>query len=331
MKYPLLFAAVFFSLLQACSPSRREVDLRGIDIPPVQIYRYDQALFEIPLDQLSEGLTTIKERFPFFLDTDLQDSAAIQQLYDYLTHIRTREFFAETQRQYPGRLSDLEQELTEAFRHIRYYSPDAVLPRVYTYISGGDYDHPIQFLDSVLLIAPDCYLGTGFAPYTADGLAMYKVRRMSREFILPDCMKAITSTWFPVRYPGNTFLDQMVDAGKRLYVIDAMIPGYPDHTKIGYTPEQMEWANRFESQVWAAIIEHQLLYTTRGTTIRSFMADGPFTADFTQESPPRLGEYIGWQIVDAFMQHHPGVTVQELIAQTDAQTILAESRYKPEK
>jgi len=305
-------------------------DVSKIPVPDVEVHRYDQALFSIPLDDLEDGLDKVKPLYPFFLDTDLRDSSRINNLKEYLTNIRTIEFYTASQERFKD-MGGLEKELTEALRHLLYYYPDSKLPRVYSYISGGEYENPIQFVDSVLLIALDAYLGSGFKPYAADGLPLYKMVRMEPEFILPDCIHAMQEAYYPYGYPGNTLLDQMIDAGKRLYFVDAMIPGYAPRFKIKYTEEQMDWITANEAQVWAAIIENQLLYASQAGTIRTFLADGPFTADFSAESPPRLGEYIGWQIVMGYMEQHPELSLDELFREADSQKILSESKYKPKK
>ncbi len=312
------------------SKSKLDIDVSHISLKEVDIHRYDQALFDIPLDRLLEGLEAIKPEFLFFLDTDLTDSAKIINLKEYLTHVRTVEFYQEVCRQYPE-LPLLEEELTDAFRHLKYYYPDIRIPRVYTYISGGEYDISVQIVDSVLLVALDSYLGVEFSPYASDRIPVYRMQRMVAENILPDCIRSMQESLYPVRYPGNTLLDQMIDAGKRVYLIDAMIPDYPDRFKIGYTKNQMDWVTANEAHVWSAIIENQFLYSSHGTTIRSFLADGPFTADFSSESPPRLGEYLGWQIVKAYMEQNQDITLDELINETESQKILMESKYKPKK
>ncbi|MBE0648912.1 MAG: hypothetical protein IH596_14165 [Bacteroidales bacterium] len=326
-----LFVALFL-LTGSCNWSRPrlQVDVSEIPMNDVKVHRYDQALFAIPLDRLETGLGQIKPSYPFFLNTDLSDTAKINNLKEYLTNGRTIEFYNASQARFKD-LTGLEQNLTDAFRHFIYYFPDAVIPRVYTYISGGEYDHPVQFVDTVLLIALDAYLGTDFKPYGADGLPLYKIVRMEPEFILPGCIRAMEEAYFPVTYPGNMLLDQMVDAGKRLYFVDAMIPDYPDSLKISYTEKQMAWVTANEAQVWAALIENQMLFSSQGSTIRTFLADGPFTAEFSQASPPRLGEYLGWRIVKAYMEENPDVTLQELMDEADSQKILSRSTYKPRK
>ncbi|MEI7662090.1 MAG: gliding motility lipoprotein GldB, partial [Bacteroidota bacterium] len=248
----------------------------------------------------------------------------------YLENPRNITFQAAVASQYKdGRW--IENGLTEAFKHYRYYYPGVKIPRVYAYISGGDYDFPVQFADSVMLIGLDNFLGRDFKPYAADGLPFYRITRMNSGNILPECMKVLLNVTYREQLSGNTLLEQMVEAGKRLFFIDAMIPGTDDRFKIGFTQPQQDWIVKNEAHVWAAIIENRMLYTTDGKLIRAFMSDGPFTAEFSKDSPSRLGEWLGWQIVRNYMENQPEVTLSDLMNEKDAQKILAQSGYKPEK
>jgi uncharacterized protein YjaZ len=154
---------------------------------------------------------------------------------------------------------------------------------------------------------------------------------MTEEYVVPDCMKVLGKITYPEQLPGNTLLEQMVTAGKRLLFLDAMMPHTSDRIKIGYSEKQYEWILKHEAHVWTAIIENRMLYTTDGRLIRSFMADGPFTAEFSQESPARLGEWLGRQIVRKYFENQPGVTLHQAMTEPDAQKILNLSGYKPAK
>jgi hypothetical protein len=65
--------------------------------------------------------------------------------------------------------------------------------------------------------------------------------------------------------------------------------------------------------------------------IRKFFTDGPYSHSFSSESPARLGEWLGWQIVKAYMNKNQEVTLQQLLLEEDDQKILTNSRYKPKK
>ena len=63
--------------------------------------------------------------------------------------------------------------------------------------------------------------------------------------------------------------------------------------------------------------------------LTSYLNDGPFTSEISQQSPGRLGMWVGWRIVESYMNHHPEVTLADLLAENDAQHILEHSYYKP--
>jgi len=327
----LLCLLLFPVVLTGCSSGDRfNPDVSKIQIPGATVHRYDLDLFRVDLNNLQPGLEKLKPEYMFFLDTDLGDPDKLSGMKGYLENERNIQLSQEVAKKYPD-LSKLGDELADAFRHYRYYYPQATIPRVYTYISGCDYDHPVQVADSVMLIAIDTYLGKDYKVYEADGVPLYKTTRMQPEYILPECVSQLCAVQYPSDVPGNNLLEQMVFSGKRLFFMNAMIPGYPDNLVIGYTPEQWDWITKNEVHVWAAILENQMLYSTSGQVMRTFLADGPFTADFTKDSPPRLGDYIGWQIVTKYMEENPDVTLQELMQEPDAQKILSRSRYKPKK
>ena len=330
-KRGILFSLLVFALF-SCNlhEDRLKVDVSGIEIPTVKIHRYDKALFNIPLSDLKPGLKAIQSEFPFFLGTDLEDPSKLADMEAYLTNPRNIDFNKAVQQKFPD-LTSFEKDLTEAFRHARYYFPGISVPRFYSYISGGDYDYPVRLADSVMIIALDCYLGTDFKPYFSDGLALYKTQRMTPEQIVPDCMRSIISFIVPQGMQSVTFLDQIVEAGKRLYLLDAFLPGTADNIKIRYTNEQHVWITENEAHVWSAIVENQMLYSSDGQNLRAFLADGPFTAAFGKDSPPRLGEWIGWKIVRAYMDNNPEISLKQMIMESDAQAILTKSGYKPKK
>jgi len=332
MKGFCVFLLIVLLAVSGCGPNKKRLlaDITGVAVTDVKIHRYDLDLFHVDPAQLRQGMESLKPAYRFFLGADLSNPVKLAEMKSYLDNPRNQDFHREVTLKYRD-LGPLEKALTEAFRHYKYYYPQRRLPRVYSYISGGDYDYPVQFADSVMIIGLDNYLGQNFKVYVADGLPVYRVTRMTPDDILPDCMKVLGEISYPNGIPGNTLLAQMIQAGKRCYFIDAMIPAVEDRLKIGYTKAQYDWMMKNEQHVWAAIIENRFLYASDGQLIRTFMADGPFTAEFSREAPSRMGEWIGWQIVKSYMANHEEVTLDNLFSEPDPQRILTLSKYKPDK
>lgn len=328
----ILFVFIIIIAFGGCSwhKNRLDVDVSGIKIPDVRIHRYDRDLFRIPVSDLQAGLKHIQNEYDFFLGADLNDGKKLEEMKAYLENPRNIDFQKACETRYPD-LSKVEKDLTETFRHWKFYFPEIKIPRVYSYISGGDYTRPVQLADSVLIIALDTYLGKDFKPYLADGLALYKAERMTEDEIVPDCAREIVNAMYPEQVAPNTLLGGMVEAGKRQYLLDALIPDIPGYLKLDYSKEQFNWVQKNEFHVWAALVDNRLLYSSDGQYFNMFLADGPYTMEFSKESPPRLGEWIGLQIIRSYMQNNPDVTMKMMAEETDAQKILTLSGYKPEK
>ena len=328
-KNPLLLLFVLF----VCGCSNRgnlDVDVSKISCEPVKIRRYDLELFNTNNADFINEVKKLQPAYRLFLGDSLDDPSKLSTLKEYLDNPRNQDLIKAVRLKYPE-VNTIEAGLTDAFKHFKYYFPKFPVPAVYAYISGGDYEYPVQYSDSVLLIGLDNYLGKDYKPYRADGVSLYRLQRMDEEFIVPAAVGLLANSMFPVETGGTSLLDAMVEAGKRLYIVDAILPATPDRIKIGYTPEQMDWITKNEHQVWAAIIENRMLYSNDGRVIRVFMSDGPFTAEFSKESPPLLGPWTGWQIVKQYMQKNPGISLEELLKEKDSQKILAGSKYKPGK
>ena len=113
-----------------------------------------------------------------------------------------------------------------------------------------------------------------------------------------------------------------------MYVCSTLLDE-PEYEVMGYTKEQWQWCEKYEQQVWNRIMDKRDLFKTEQMLLTSYLNDGPFTAEISQEAPPRIGTWIGWRIAESYMEHHPEVSLQELIANNDAEQILRESYYKP--
>ena len=71
------------------------------------------------------------------------------------------------------------------------------------------------------------------------------------------------------------------------------------------------------------------LYDNNMKTVIELTNDGPYTAAISKECPPRIAMWVGWQIVRSYMKNNESVTLEQLMAEKDAQKILSKSKYRP--
>ncbi|HSG68389.1 MAG TPA: hypothetical protein VK994_06770 [Bacteroidales bacterium] len=330
MKQILSVLAIAILGLCCCNrgASDLDIDVSGIPDPEFCIERYGSDLFKADPGKLGEELPRLAEKYPMFLGEPPLDTLSFIQIHDFITDPFLREIAAACEQEFPG-LEDIEKQLNNAWRHYRYYFPGSSAPHIYTYVSGLDFENPVQMQDSIMLIALDMYLGSNFEPYGMARIPQYRTRRANREYLVRDVMLEVASN-IPVTYrEDNILLDQMIEHGKMLYFLDATIPDVHDTIKIGYTYRQLHWCEANERNLWAFIIENELLFSSDYEKTHKLIIDGPFTSFFPEGSPGRTGWWVGWQIVRSFMEKNPDTSLKQMMEDLTARQVLDNSGYNP--
>ncbi len=312
-----------------------KVKVEEVDTFKLPIYRYEELLFNLDpnnLNNIRKGLEKAKKDYLIFLDSDLNDPINIDQIKTFINDPVLKEAYKDIKNEYKD-LSYFEKPLKQAILKYKKLMNINKTPKVYTYISGFLFEKPTIFLDSVLIIGLDTYLGKNYKMYSHLAIPSYFSKFMSKEYIVRDCMFAIGENIVqaPSKKNNRTLLDLMIYRGKILYFTDLVLPDVPDSIKIKYTTQHIEWCRKNEANVWAFFIEKKLLFSTDNNVARKFLSEGPFTAVFSKSSPPRIGEYIGWQIIRHYINNNPNISFKDLIAEKDSQKILNISGYKPKR
>lgn len=259
---------------------------------------------------------------PAYLNT----LASVLQNKDYL------ELKSSVEKAFPD-LTKQEAELNDAFKHVRYYYPKQTIPRLITFISGFAVQTPIG--NDYIGIGLDMFLGKEgerFYPALRQSIPHYIARRFTPENITPRVIEAfVREEMYPEQDQDRSLLAKMVYNGKILYMMDSFMPEVADTLKIGYTTQQMQWCRENEGGIWAYLLENELLFNSDYMKIQKYLAEAPFTPGIGEnsDSAPKIGIWTGWQIVRKYMKENPDVTLQQLMAEKDAQKILTEAKYKP--
>lgn len=318
---------IFFLFLMLTGCSQPGKNSGGID--PVVIRPYGEDLFALDPLNPGQGLDSLLDKYHFFLGDD-PDTLSLLQLRDFIMDPMNRQLAEDSKRKYRN-APFLPHELGSLFEECSIHIPGFRQPDVYTYVSGLLYENPVQYIDSVLIIGLDMFLGYDYPAYRAVGIPVYLSRRMESVNILPECARQIAISLIPPETEPKILLDHMILHGKVLYAMDLLLPGTADTLKIGYTDEQSQWCLDNEKELWRLLIDQDLLFSPDPIIIRKFIQDGPFTAGLPEGAPAMLGKWTGWQIVRAYMKKHGDRSLAGLFSATDSQIILSESGYKPRR
>ena len=319
---------IFFA---SCGEKERyyNIDLQRVEPVKVNVHRYEQALFSIDRENFVQGLETIAPEFELFLTDRYAEPQNVVQLLNFVNAPMLQETYDECQMKYAD-IEWITKGISDGYRRYRYFYPDTATVEFYTYVSGYQYEEPVRFFDdNTLLVGLDNYLGAEFDAYKKVQISQYIRDRMDRVFLLSDIFHTLIAQNFEWEEQPETLIDYMISAGKTYYFLDILLPNVNKEYKIGYSKEQWEFCEMNEDQIWRFFIEHNLLFNSDHKNIRTFINEAPFTSDFPRESPGRIGQWTGWQIVTAYMKNNPNVTLQELMNDRDYKKILQQSEYKP--
>ncbi|MGB0980524.1 MAG: gliding motility lipoprotein GldB [Winogradskyella sp.] len=284
------------------------------------VERFERAFFTAK----PKDLPSLKKAYPFLFSKHVPDSVWVARMKDTLQN----ELFAEVTKVYSD-IEDTKQELTSLFQHLKYHNKTFKIPRVITLTNSVDYRKKNIVNDSLVLIAIDNYLGDSHRFY--QNISKYLTANMQQSQIVVDVAESYARR-YTFQTKRRTLLDEMIYFGKLLYFKDVMLPYKTDAKKIGYTEDQLKWAEANERAIWSHFIEKEMLYSTDSKLPNRFIADAPFSKFYLEldnESPGRLGQYIGWQIVKAYAKNTKESVMT--ILQKSPEELFNKSNFKPKR
>jgi hypothetical protein len=331
---PCLSSAIvlLLSLMVSCTDNPLDVDVNGVEVE-LQIKRMEQKIFDPSLKTTQDyNLTNMELYKEFGLLYEIwltkmlgephpTDPLSGEYLKQFAQHPDMLEINAEIQKKF-GDFTSYESQFENAFRYYSYYFPDSTLPRIVTFYSN--FNANVFPVDKQLGIGLEMYLGPDHSIINSlpqDMFPQYLINRMDEKYLVADAMKFFLLSKFSKEQQGADFLTTIIELGKIMYLLDAMLPFETDEVKMGYTSAELLWCKDFEMEIWQTIVDEGVLYSKDKIVITQFLNEGPFTKGLPPESPSRVGAWLGWQIVRDYMASTES-TLHELLNQKSPKVIL---------
>lgn len=326
----ILLILMFVSCSKSNSYKRKlNVPYQKMEPQSVEILEYNKALFAIDTANFEEEIRAIRPRFASLLGDSL-DEKGISFIKDFVTDTFIMKINKMTEEAFPD-IEFVSDMVKDVYQHLNYYYPEIVVPPTCTYVSGVNYENgPVMIGQENVMISLDYYLSNNDLIYDKIGMPRYMSRRCQPASLTKDLAEAIYYAYIYKNINTKNVIMEMIARGKKYFFIEAMNPSLPDSIILGYSSKQTEWVHEFEGNVWASIVGDNMLYSNTFEQYRVLFNDGPFTTAFSEDSPPRLGDFFGLQIVRSFMSNNDE-TLTNLMNITDFQDIFQRSQYKPRK
>ncbi|RXK59760.1 hypothetical protein ESA94_11925 [Lacibacter luteus] len=334
--------------IAACNSGNNAPDVSHIKLS-LKTERFEQDFFAIDSNNAKTGVFKLEEKYPVFLPLFVNHVLGLGPVNDTneLAFEGSKRFlnlnqvvYKESQKLYKD-FSSTTKELENGFRYVKYYFPDYKVPTIITTVGPMDALAPMSnnepspnyMGEDFLAIGLQFYLGKDFSIYNDPGYIssvapQYRSARFSKEYIAGDVFKLVIDDLYPDSSSRYPLIERFIEKGKRLYLLQQFLPTTNDTLLIGYTGKQLEWCKENERSMYNFFIQQNLLFEIDPALTQNFTTDGPTTQGMPEQSPGNIGAYLGWEIVKAYMEKKPSVTVAQLM-RTPNKTIFNESGYKP--
>ena len=321
-----------FFTLSSCADDKWKVDVDQVFLPiEFSVKNFNAEIQNLPTSD-SIALIQLRNNYPNFLTNycedilrigDSQSETTIKELRQFIAHPDSKETLLaiDTTSGDEDYLSRISKDIENGFKRFHTFMPKENIPEVIWMNSGFNY--AIYPRDEFVAVGLEWFLGPEhpvLKHLPPDKFPQYQQLRMHPDLLAADAVKGWMLVHFIDKgYTGEKCIDDILYWGKILWLLGKCMPEQFDHVLMDWTPEDLEWAKANETAIWLELQPANVLFETNRTVFHRWMTDGPFTkfGSIPQESPDRLGAWMGLKIIEDFMDQHPSITVEQLFSDTD--------------
>jgi hypothetical protein len=336
----LIFTVMLFTSCEEQNP-HKEISLPEAP-QPLEVFHLQRDLKAINFSQPAAARQQLFQKYGSFycayLETILRigpctSDSSLLALQGFVEYPDIAELSKEIEQFFPeSTLNTYNQMFEDAFLRYHFFFPEDSLPKI-VYMNSG-FNCASFATQQHVGIGLDYFLGKNskIVPrLPGEMFPSYIKEDMHPDLLVANTVKNFLYSKFLLSDgPGEKdLLHELVYHGKIMYLTDILLPEVPDSAKMAWSLQQTEWAKANEWNTWKELAQQDVMFGTSTPKNKKWFEFAPFTnaENVPQDSPPQLGIWMGWHIVDAYMKKNADVSPKDLLLETDAQKILR--AYKP--
>ena len=334
----VLALCLFICIAVSCRNNNGAPDVSGIKID-LQVQRFEEDFFRIDSNNVLGGIRSLTSKYPIFINDFVGKilGFTVQTPPDTLSKyvglfIRDYRFVKDTADKVFADFGPELKDIKRGLQYVKYYFPEYKIPsKIITFIGPFDGFSDIITTDA-FAIGLQLHIGANFSFYKSDIahdlFPEYITQRFTPSTIPVNLIKNVVEDLYPDKTVGKPLIEQMVQRGKQLYLLNKFLPSSPEYLLIGFTDKQLKDSYSNEAIIWDFFLKENLLNTTDQDVTKNYVGESPKTQELGEDAPGNIGSFTGWQIVKKYMEMHPSVSVQQLMTMEN-RTVYNESKYKP--
>ena len=321
----ILFSILFFSCSESecrLSPNISDIEVnikyKSLEKQMQQIDSWQKMVLFLETNRTVSDFFLHAQQYP-------NDTILAKRLFRLTKDSYMDTLFSETTQQF----SDMDFILTEfenGYKRIKSFYPKIKIPKFQSIVTG--FYNDLYISDSLIIVGLDYFVGSK-GSYKPNDIPNYILSRYEKENMLPSIFTFVSNDFNQGDLSHNTLLADMINLGKSYYFVSQVLPCADERIIIGFLPQEMKLVLENQETIWANLIENEMLYETDNFLKNKFVGERPNVPEVDENCPGRVGAWVGWEIVKAYMDNNSSVTLSELMATRDAHAIFQKSKYRP--
>lgn len=308
-------------LLTGCTNDPLDVSIDGVKTD-IKFVNADEIIFyadsSLLMQKHHEFKKEIKDIYDYEIGYclqigDLVDSAFYNSISAFRKDTSIQKLEKYIQDEFKDK-SKIESKINDGFKHLKYHFPNGKQPKNIVYLNA---------LFNSGVFCTENEIGIGLERFLGESNEI--VQQLNPQFYF-DWMKTamdkkylerdVLAGWITTHYVdevNGSLAEHIVRAGKILYLTEAAFPNEDPSLILRYSKEDYQWALDNEYQFWKFLVDENLLFKVDEKTTMNMINEGPFTPGLPdQESPDRLGQFIGWRMIHSYMEQYD-ISLEELM------------------
>lgn len=210
--------------------------------------------------------------------------------------------------------SAIQAKITDGFRHLKAHFPLEKYPKQIVFVNSLFRSSAATF-ENDIAVGLEQYLGAKtdvikelpskeYFEWYKDGM---EVKYLERD---------VLASWISANHleapQSGSLAESMIHWGKILYFVQAAFPREELDVVIRYSKTDYDWAVKNEYAFWKHLVDQNLLFVMDERTKANMLQEGPFTPGLPEKGPDRLGQFLGWRMVQQYMENHSDLPLSKL-------------------
>ena len=296
---------------------RSDIENTNISVKYIDIYK---DLYNKNFDEVINIISKHRSLSKDFFDTE-KNEESLKKLYSIYENEEFKKVYNIVLDEFKN-TSDIQQELTYAFKTIKFYYPSFNIKEVYFIVTGlGD---SWYINDDIIVIGLDSFLGDKCQ--WAPRLPKYLLDTYNRKNISAKIIHEVLNRYIKIDKSNNTLISKVLDYGRLASCTKLALPKVSDECVLEMTKNNFDFLEKNIDHIWSFFVENDLLYNQECNTIRTYVGVGPFTRQLGEGYPGNVGGYLGYKIIKKYVLSN-SVNFRDLLEDFDSNKIFNSSNF----